>query len=295
MRDQLCMITFFTVPKPFNGHIGIIQGNAIHSWQHVDHDCQIILFGDDYGIEQFATEHNLTHIPNVEKNAYGTPLLDSVFQKAQQIACNDIMVYVNTDIIFLEDLIPAIKKVPFDQFVLTGRRNDIDINKQIQFDDSHCTKFVECAKHNAKMLTPSGMDYFVFKKGSIKNIPPFTVGRKGWDNWFIFNARKNHIPVVDISASVFATHQNHNYEHIQNKYQSNYEGPESDQNIALINNKRIYRWEIEDANWLLMQDLLEKKRLNMREVFRQGILYTPIPLHFIFEIVLICRHHLTKK
>ena len=27
------MITFFTTPKPFLGHIGIIQRNAIESWK----------------------------------------------------------------------------------------------------------------------------------------------------------------------------------------------------------------------------------------------------------------------
>lgn len=289
------MITFFAVPKPFKGHIGKIQKNAINSWRYVAPDCQIILFGNEYGVEQFASEHNLIHVPNVKTNDYGTPQLDYVFEKAQAISNNNIMVYVNADIIFLKDLVNAMHKVPFNNFVLTGRRNDLDLDREISFEESSYNWITEYARCNSKMATPSGMDFFVFTRGSVGNIPPFTVGRKGWDNWFIYNARKNGLPVIDVSDFVFAIHQNHNYEHIQKRYGSNYDGPESDQNIALINGKRIYRWEIEDADWSLTPDSLEKKRLCMRELFRQAVLCTPTQLHFLFETVLTFRYIFVKK
>jgi hypothetical protein len=41
------MITFFFTPKPFHGHIGIIQRNAIRSWKlaHPDEEC--IMFSNE--------------------------------------------------------------------------------------------------------------------------------------------------------------------------------------------------------------------------------------------------------
>jgi len=41
------MLTLFTVPKAFVGHIGLIQRNAIRSWQACVPDAQIMLFGCD--------------------------------------------------------------------------------------------------------------------------------------------------------------------------------------------------------------------------------------------------------
>ena len=40
------MITFFTIPKPFEGHIGTIQRNALASWTKVDSAGQVLVLGD---------------------------------------------------------------------------------------------------------------------------------------------------------------------------------------------------------------------------------------------------------
>jgi len=50
------MITFFTTPKPFRGHIGVIQRNAIHSWKLVHPEAEVILFGNEEGAAEVARE-----------------------------------------------------------------------------------------------------------------------------------------------------------------------------------------------------------------------------------------------
>lgn len=64
-------ITVFTIPKPFEGHIGTIQRNAIQSWCNLKPRPDVILFGDEKGVgdaaEYFKTfEYILTHIHNLE-------------------------------------------------------------------------------------------------------------------------------------------------------------------------------------------------------------------------------------
>ena len=54
------MITIFTIPKPFKGHINTIQRNAIQSWMQLKPECEIILFGDDYGVSDIAKEFGLS-------------------------------------------------------------------------------------------------------------------------------------------------------------------------------------------------------------------------------------------
>jgi hypothetical protein len=61
-------ITLFTIPKAFQGHNQVIQLNAIRSWTFLHPQCEIILFGNDAGTAELATELHLTHIPGVDKN-----------------------------------------------------------------------------------------------------------------------------------------------------------------------------------------------------------------------------------
>jgi len=288
------MITFFTAPKPFVGNISVIQRNAIESWKCVDPDCQIILFGCEYGVKEVVSEYGLCHIPEIKKNSYGTPLLDYIFSEAQKISKNEIMVYTNADIIFFNDLIYTINKVPFKKFVICGQRHDIKIECLLQLDPSHIDAFRRFAIQESRVDTPSGMDYFVFPKGQIDNIPPFAIGRKGWDNWFIYNTRKNKIPVIDCSNSIFVVHQNHDYLHVPNQYGNKYEGPESNQNLELLKRYRIYCWEIDDANWEILDDTIKKKKVSTREMFRQLILCMPQQVNFVVEYFLIVRYYLSK-
>ena len=44
------MFTFFTTAKPFRGHNGIIQRNALKSWMLLHPDAEVILFGDEEGV-----------------------------------------------------------------------------------------------------------------------------------------------------------------------------------------------------------------------------------------------------
>jgi hypothetical protein len=50
------MLTLFTTAKPFEGHSGVIQRNALKSWKLLHPDIEIILFGDDAGGAELARE-----------------------------------------------------------------------------------------------------------------------------------------------------------------------------------------------------------------------------------------------
>ena len=85
------MMTIFSIPKPFKGHINTIQRNAIQSWLQLYPKCEVILFGDDEGVAETAVEFGILHIPEIEKTELGTPLLSSAFDSAQKIAKNQIL------------------------------------------------------------------------------------------------------------------------------------------------------------------------------------------------------------
>ena len=121
------MLTIFSIPKPFVGHVGVIQRNAINSWRSLHPSCEIILFGDEPGTEETAAEIKAKYVPQIARNEYGTPLLDCVFAEVQQIASHNLICYVNADIILLSDFLEAIKRIRFWRFLAVGQRWDMDI------------------------------------------------------------------------------------------------------------------------------------------------------------------------
>src|ERR1700740_1635085 len=97
------MLTIFSTPKPFIGHVGMIQRNAIRSWQRLHPEVEVILVGDDAGTAEVCAELGVRHIPEVKRNKHGTKYLASVYDQAQHAARHAILCHVNCDIILMGD------------------------------------------------------------------------------------------------------------------------------------------------------------------------------------------------
>lgn len=228
-------MTLFSIPKPFQGHINIIQRNAIQSWTRLHPDCEIILCGDDAGVQEAAGQFHARHIPDVTRNEFGTPLLGSVFDRVEREASHPLLCYVNADIILRKDFLAAVQSIPFGEFLMVGQRWDVDLKEAIDFTDDGWDGPLEQLRTRQGTLHPStGIDYFVFPRRLAGGLPPFAVGRPGWDNWFIYRARSLGIPVVDATRVTSVIHQNHNYAHVKDARDGTAEGPEGEQNRKLV-------------------------------------------------------------
>src|SRR5436190_23067843 len=97
------MLTIFATLKPFRDSAALIQRNAILSWTRLKPRPEVMLIGNEAGVAEFAREHSLRHVPEMERNAYGTPLVSSIFAQAERHAEGDRLAYVNADIILLND------------------------------------------------------------------------------------------------------------------------------------------------------------------------------------------------
>jgi hypothetical protein len=278
------MLTIFTIPKPFVGHIAVIQRNAILSWLSLVPECEIILFGDDQGIAEIAEEFGIIHVPEIRKNEYGTPFLDDVFNNAQRIARHETVCYCNADIIFFNEILEAVRKIPVDNYLVIGERWDVEVTSPLEIHHGNwAQEFLAFSKSHHKVLNFPGMDYFIFPRGMLRDMLPFVVGRRGWDNWLIFHVRKRGIPVIDATAVVHVIHQNHTYAHVPLKKGTRWEGPESKNNIRLVGNRQIYLWELADADWVLTPEGLKKKPFSLRTAEQDIILLTPEKFHVLLE------------
>ena len=179
------MLTLFSIPKPFRGHIEVIQRNAIASWKLLHPDIEIILIGQEEGTSKVAAEFSCHHISKVPQNNYGTPLVSGIFATAEQKAYFQKMVYVNSDIILMTDLVTAVKALPPRPAVLCGRRWDLDVTEPINFgrpDWSASLRRRAGSEGTPHALT--GIDYFIFDKGIFNPLPDFAIGRFYWDMFF---------------------------------------------------------------------------------------------------------------
>lgn len=227
------MITFFTVPKPFLGKIGIIQKNAILSWKKSCLGCEIILFGSESGIAQTAKDLDVLHIPEIKKNSFGTPYISYVFNEVQKKAKNNILVYSNTDIIFLTNIEAVLERLNLQIFLMAGRRWDLNLKEEIDFNQEWKNNLKEEIKIQNNLHGFCGIDYFIFPRNLPISFPPLTVGRPGWDNWFIYYIRSKKIPLIDATKAITAVHQNHNHSHISNDEKEFWFGNEAKENIKI--------------------------------------------------------------
>jgi len=232
------MITVFATPKPFRGHIGIIQRNAIQSWQRLHPDVEILLLGPEEGATETANEFGLRHEHDISCNEFGTVLLSGLFDRAQQIARHDIVCFVNCDIILTSDFLRAVQAVskPRDNFLMVGRRWDMPITQPLDFTNARWgDELRSAALDKGRQRPPQWIDYFVFRRGFLAGkVPLFAVGRPGYDNWLIWRARSLRIPVIDASHDVIAVHQNHDYKHHPGGEKGVWEGEEARRNTALL-------------------------------------------------------------
>jgi hypothetical protein len=208
------MLTLFTTAKPFEGHSGIIQRNALKSWKLLHPDVEVILFGDDAGSAEIARELGLRHEPFVERNSFGTKRLDYIFGRAQELARHDFLCYCNCDIILLPEFCQALKRVAdtHPRFLMVGRRWDTDITEAIDSDVPDWAQRAKTLALDHGVQQPGySVDYFAFRRGLYASMPPLVIGRVWWDHWLVWKARQLGAAVVDASDQVTAIHQNHNY------------------------------------------------------------------------------------
>jgi hypothetical protein len=174
---------FFTIPKPFRGHTGTIQRNAVGSWLRTAPGARALLVADEEGTAEAAADAGAEHAPRVASNEWGTPLLSDAFRLAgERAAGGEPLVFVNADIVLFADVADAARRV-------AARRRPF---------------LVVGESWNVRLAEP-----LAFEPGWETRVRALPARRRGADalDWFVFTL------VVDATAAVRALHQDHDYAH----------------------------------------------------------------------------------
>ena len=265
----MAQLTLFSAPKPFtNPHIATIQRNALRNWTALGPDVEVILIGEEEGMAEAAVEAGVMHLPQVKRNAHGTPLVSSIFDLARSHSSAPLLAYINADILvmpdFLESALQAAKLA--EKFLLVGQRYDLDVREALDFSAGWSERLGERVRREGKLHPRGGSDYFIFPRACFSDLPEFAIGRAGWDNWMIFKSRWEHWPTVDATASIQIIHQNHDYSHLPGG-QPHYRLPETFENVAVGGGKRTI-YTLEDTDRELCSGRLEQPRSSWKRFAR---------------------------
>ena len=278
------LITLFSAPKPFTDpHIVTIQRNAIKSWTLLP-DVEVILLGEETGLAETARELRVKHISSVARNTNGTPLISSMFQLARENSNSELLCIINADIILMTSFVEAAKQVVKlkDNFVLLSQRWDLDVTQPIEFTSGWQDRLSFIVNRQGTLHRPAGSDFFLFPHSSFREVPPFAIGRAGWDNWMIYKARRENWPVIDGTPSMMIVHQNHDYSHLPGG-KPHYEHPDTNENIRLAGGTAAVRYTILDSTHQLVDGKLSRLRMTSLRFMRNVELFLRAIFFFLPE------------
>lgn len=245
------MITLYTTFRSFkHPKYAKIQHDAIASWLRLKPVPQIVALGDDGGTAEVCKRYGFKHIPVIPVSKAGTPYMDTLIQRAEDVAKHDIMLLCCSDIIITQDTIPAaraIKKLK-DQFCVCARK-----------------KHVQCHKGKVtevRWATWQAGDYWLHSKGIFKGMPRFLIGRHLLERW-MYRFLCNKDALIDGTPAITVKHQLHPHDFKPEHGELRYNRKLYDQNFFDVEKWKDTDWYpahklfnigINFANYILTKD-----------------------------------------
>ena len=274
------LLTLFTAPKPFTDpFIATLQRNAIESWTHLGAEVEVVLIGDEPGIDEAAQEFGIRHLPDVACNAMGTPLVSSIFDLARKNSDTPLLGYVNADILLMPKMIEAARQVSeqAQKFLIVGQRWDLDVTERLDYFDGWEEQLRLRIAKEGRLHPRGGSDYFIFPRNCFAAMPDFAIGRAGWDNWMFYEARRQGWALIDATHAIQIVHQNHDYRHLP-KGQPHYRLPETQENIRLAGGKRAI-FNLLDADRTLLDGRIQPMPHSAEKFWREVEIFPLVKLH----------------
>lgn len=262
-------LTLFTAVKPFDDpDTARHQRNALRSWCALGRAVEVLVIGEETGAAEAAHRAGAELIPEVERTGSGTPTIRSLFEQARRASLSPLLGYVNADILLLDDFLPAVEAsaAAGSRFLLVSRRWDLPVRDELELAAGWQDRLRARLEKEGRLHPPAGSDVFVFPRSCFVEVPPLAVGRAGWDNWMIFEARRRGWPVIDLSPACTLIHQDHDYRHLPGG-RPHYRHLESDANLRLAGG-RAAAFTLRDADWTLDGNRPRPRRVGERGVWR---------------------------
>lgn len=208
--------TFEPCSKAYSCHV------ALHMWAKEYEN--VLILGDN---EHVCNALKNLNLPNVKCIVHkcthaneGKPILSCLLRTAESQTTTDSIAFSNSDLIYrgMKQAAQIATAYFDDAFLIVGRRLDIEFSELCKslphyyssnVSPKHASSFLEILKANGTYHNEYGIDYFLFKRGSLplQEMPDFVIGAWKWDTWLLDTmTRKRIAPVIDGTDAIDAIH-----------------------------------------------------------------------------------------
>ena len=191
-----------------------VHNNTIANWASLKPAVNLILFSSDSYWSTVAKSFGWDVIkPLIENNDTKPPVLKDMFHLAKTRYNTNWYGYVNADILFTSEIILNLETLTRKyntsntKIMLTGRRTNVDnLTKLDPLSDMDITNR---AKQFGHLYKEDAEDFFIATSSfQWQSILPVVVGRPGYDNWLVGEARcQLNTTVIDVTKTLLAFHQ----------------------------------------------------------------------------------------
>jgi hypothetical protein len=194
------------------------QWNAISSWSHLVGNENVLVFVSD----EWSCDYLSRSFPGMKcrldreciNAQYRRTDLSCVWRTAHDMTDTEYLLFINADIILLDDLIQSFKYVSSHSnkdFIMIGQRSDLEVSDVIDFSNkAQVDSLKKLLNEKGKLHGEWGLDYFLHSKTGFEKIrfPSFLAGVFRWDNWLVSSfLLQSGSDVVDATGSVRIIHQ----------------------------------------------------------------------------------------
>jgi hypothetical protein len=231
-------VILFSSPKPRRDDTEAVQISAFRSWRRVFPKARILLFADGATWEDFAREVGFELAGSLPLSSEKGEVIQFPFEKVSKLAGDGLAMYVNSDILLdpsAHATAVSLENLP-GPWLASARRCCLSqwVGPELA-KENEWKEFYKRARETGVWGEACAMDVFLFRGLSFEAMPPFLIGHRGWDNWMIYNARNQNIPVIDISMTMRAIHCDHDYSYAKGGSAPNLrDGPLEKSNLRLL-------------------------------------------------------------
>jgi hypothetical protein len=242
-------------------------------------DVEVIIYGDGESVADTCEEMGVRHVPDVPCSSSGVPFFNGIVEHAKVHARHDLQCYLNCDILLTPHIINALSCMTFSHFLVVGQRIDLSEGVELHISPNWKHKLEKLVDKGLAVLhAPSGIDYFIFRRGMWNGLLPIVIGRAGYDGALLAFCLRHRIPIIDGTFAIPALHQFHDYGHVPGLKNEVWRGKDAADNILLHGIKHGTPL-ISDAVWLIgpggqvkkIQDRGCLRRLELALRFTHGL------------------------
>lgn len=211
----------FSSPKPFTPETLPVQISAIRTWKQALPQAQVVLFGNEPGLDSVCREEGIQHGGGVETDGGGHEILSSIFRKAKNLEPRGLQIYLNSDILLDESAAVAVASLQSfpGPFLATARRRCLPPWSGPARTGGELAALLKSHESPVRWGSACSLDIFLFRDFPVETMPEFRIGHAAWDNWMIFQARCRGIPSIDLSRVLRPFHFDHDYSYSRNNPQ----------------------------------------------------------------------------